>query len=69
MNRRAILMVFALGTILLFARCAKNCECTQYDQDNEPTGEVQKRQIPRDLHLDCSYLETRIDTVWGYKCE
>ena len=69
MNRRAILMMLAFVGILILGGCAKNCECTQYNQDNEPTGVIDERQIPRSLHLDCSYLETRIDSVWIYKCK
>ena len=63
------LIIIICTVILLLNACAKKCECMQYNQDNEPTGEVLEREMPRSLKFDCSFFETRLDTLWIYHCE
>jgi hypothetical protein len=53
---------------LICASCSKNCDCTMYDEEGQPTDETVIRQMPRSLKLECSFFETYTDTAGGYIC-
>ncbi|MDR1757658.1 MAG: hypothetical protein LBR51_01685 [Bacteroidales bacterium] len=57
-----------LSTVLLMS-CVKKCECTRLDENGESTEEVMDREMPRNLHLDCSFFDHRLDTTKLYRCE
>ncbi len=56
--------------ICLLLSCAKKCDCYLYDKNNKLENETpEERTMPRSLKLECTFFDTYVDTVGGYKCK
>lgn len=65
---RFIFATMLVTLSLLCVSCAKDCECTMYDTDGNATEEQVIKQMPKSLHLECSFFDTFADTTGGYIC-
>lgn len=71
MKYYTILLLSFLSAALFFS-CAKTCECTEYDEFGEETGNVTERPLPRGYNLNCAENasdSTALDGAGGYICQ